>query len=180
MKITIRGVVFLSYLLLLSCKSKPEDKTLNIYHLAPDDVIIRSDKSVSQGWYAMERHDFFAVKNFDLENDEHKISIDCFIVDYIKEDSFLYKNKNALWALTFFKYGDDINERTMHVYDTDYTMFNLFAPEKEICSFYFDTRIGYSGSFYSVEHDPKKLDNSAREIIAEYFIDIRLPKYQQP
>ncbi|WP_406755888.1 hypothetical protein, partial [Tenacibaculum maritimum] len=118
--------------LLFACQSKDKDKSLKIYHLKPNLVHVNKDTVGVYGWYSKTRSDFFAIKNFDKENEKHKTKVDSFVVNYIQKDSFLYKNKNAKWSLTFFKHGDGIDENTEHRVGTDYTMHTLFAPKKEI------------------------------------------------
>ncbi|GGG47117.1 hypothetical protein [Bizionia arctica] len=166
----IRVLIFsISFLLILSCKKKPEDNTFKIVHLAPDEIIINKDTLETYGWYSKTRNDFFVVKNFDQKKEQHKITIDSFIVRYIEKDSFLHKNKNVNWSLTFFNYGDGIDENTVHEYNTDYTMHTLFAPEKVICEYGFNNRFGYNGSYYVLDSNPRKLDKTKSDILIEYF-----------
>ena len=115
------------------------------------------------------RNDFFAIKNFDATNEKHKIKVDSFVVNYIKKDSFLTKNKNSKWSLTFFKYGNGINKNTEHQYNTDYTIHQLFAQKKEIGNYTFDSKNGYRESFYWINHAKFKSDDRKRKIIVDYF-----------
>ncbi|MEM6736485.1 MAG: hypothetical protein AAF620_10505 [Bacteroidota bacterium] len=133
-------------LFLFACNVKQENGPLEIYHLEPNDIIYRENDG--QGWYAKERHDFFAVKNFDISNEEHKIKIDNFIIDYIKYDDFLAENDNASWGLVFYRYGNGITEDTKHEYGTDYQIHNLFAFEKRLVVYAFDTKDTYNGTIY--------------------------------
>ncbi|MFL0146471.1 hypothetical protein R8G64_15380 [Tenacibaculum maritimum] len=147
----LKGMVFYGVLimgLLFACQSKEKDKSLKIYHLKPNDIGEFPHYKENKKYYELSRDDFFVIKNFDKENEKHKTKVDSFVVNYIQKDSFLYKNKNAKWSLTFFKYGDGIDENTEHRVDTDYTMHTLFAPKKEIAIYTFDSKIGYRGSFY--------------------------------
>ncbi|MFL0143720.1 hypothetical protein, partial [Tenacibaculum maritimum] len=117
------------------------------------------------GWYSKTRSDFFAIKNFDRENEKHKTKVDSFVVNYIQKDSFLYKNKNTRWFLTFFKYGDGIDENTKHAYNTDYTIHTLFAFEKQQIAYSFNSRYekGYKKVNYyfkdgdSIVHEDRKI-----------------------
>ncbi len=161
---------FLCFIISLGCTSKLEDKTFKIIHLSPDELITR-DTPIINGGYALQRQDFFAVKNFDLKNENHKIAIDSFVVNRIKKDSFLYTHKKVSWALTFFKYGDGIDENTVHEYNTDYTIHTLFAQNKEICNYYFNNKIGYSASNYWESYEPKSLNKDKRKIVVDYFKD---------
>ncbi|CAA0175645.1 hypothetical protein [Tenacibaculum maritimum] len=166
----LKEVVFYGVLimgLLFACQ--PKDKSLKIYHLKPNLVHVNKDTVGVYGWYSKTRSDFFAIKNFDKENEKHKTKVDSFVVNYIQKDSFLYKNKNSEFSLSFFEYGDGIDENTEHRVDTDYTIHTLFAQRKEICNFYFDSRVGYIGSNYWIEYSPKKIDKNRRKIISDYF-----------
>ncbi len=149
----------------ISCKKEITDTSFKIYHLKPNRVY--TDTVAVNAKLLKRRNDFFVVKNYDSKNEQHKIKIDSFIVNQLKKDSFLTQNKNVSWRLTFFKYGDGIDEHTQHEYDTDYTIHNLFSYKKEIGSVYFDTRNGYRGSNYNVT--PEKTDNTKRKIIVDYF-----------
>ncbi|MEW7280408.1 hypothetical protein ABW636_17590 [Aquimarina sp. 2201CG1-2-11] len=149
----------------ISCKKEITDTSFKIYHLKPNRVY--TDTVAVNAKLLKRRNDFFVVKNYDSKNEQHKIKIDSFIVNQLKKDSFLTQNKNVSWRLTFFKYGDGIDEHTQHEYDTDYTIHNLFSYKKEIGSVYFDTRNGYRGSNYNVT--PEKTDNTKRKIIIDYF-----------
>jgi hypothetical protein len=149
----------------ISCKKEVTDKTFKIFHLKPNRIY--TDTAVVNGKFSKRRNDFFVVKNYDINDEHHKIKIDSFVVNYVKKDSFLTQNKNVSWRLTFFKYGDGIDEHTQHEYDTDYTIHDLFSYKKEISSAYFDTRNGYGGSCYTI--DPEKKLNTKRKIITDYF-----------
>ncbi|WP_159245231.1 hypothetical protein, partial [Tenacibaculum maritimum] len=81
-------------ILLLACQPEDKDKSFKIYHLKPNLVHVNKDTVGVYGWYSKTRSDFFAIKNFDKENEKHKTKIDSFVVNYIQKDSFLYKNKN--------------------------------------------------------------------------------------
>lgn len=122
-------------------------------------------------WYKR-RNDFFVIKNYDVNNEMHKIKIDSFVVEYVKRDSFLNENRNSFWRLTFFNYGDGIDEHTLHQYDSDYTIHDLFSYKKEIVSVYFDTRIGYGSSNFNVT--PETVNKSKRKIISDYIDTLNL------
>ncbi len=156
---------------LFSCKKEDKDKSFRIYHLKPNRIYVADTLEVIGKFYKR-RNDFFVVKNYNIKNEQHKIKIDSFIVNYIKKDSFLIANKNVNWSLTFFKYGDDIDENTEHRYDTDYTIHNLFSYKKEIASVYFDTRKGYETSNYNIT--TQKFNTSKRKIISDYFTTLNL------
>ncbi|MFL0205101.1 hypothetical protein, partial [Tenacibaculum maritimum] len=92
----LKEVVFYGVLimvLLLACQSKEKDKSFKIYHLKPNLVHVNKDTVGVYGWYSKTRSDFFAIKNFDRENEKHKTKVDSFVVNYMQKDSFLYKNK---------------------------------------------------------------------------------------
>ncbi|CAA0165103.1 protein of unknown function [Tenacibaculum maritimum NCIMB 2154] len=168
----LKGMVFYGVLimgLLFACQSKEKDKSLKIYHLKPNDIGEFPHYKENKKYYELSRDDFFAIKNFDKENEKHKTKVDSFVVNYIQKDSFLYKNKNAKWSLTFFKYGDGIDENTEHRVDTDYTMHTLFAPKKEIAIYTFDSKIGYRGSFYWIKQENFESNDEKRKIISDYF-----------
>ncbi|WP_407268102.1 hypothetical protein [Tenacibaculum maritimum] len=168
----LKGMVFYGVLimvLLVACQSKEKDKSLKIYHLKPNDIGEFPHYKENKKYYELIRDDFFAIKNFDKENEKHKTKVDSFVVNYIQKDSFLYKNKNAKWSLTFFKYGDGIDENTEHRVDTDYTMHTLFAPKKEIAIYTFDSKIGYRGSFYWINQENFESNDEKRKIISDYF-----------
>ncbi|MFL0171463.1 hypothetical protein [Tenacibaculum maritimum] len=167
---TIRFFSFFIFLcLLLACQSKEKGKSLKIYHLKPNDIGEFPHYKENKKYYELIRDDFFTIKNFDKENEKHKTKVDSFVVNYIQKDSFLYKNKNAKWSLTFFKYGDGIDENTEHRVDTDYTMHTLFAPKKEIAIYTFDSKIGYRGSFYWINQENFESNDEKRKIISDYF-----------
>lgn len=155
-----------------ACKKEEKNTSFKIYHLEPNKIQFTSDTLRSHGWFAKARSDFFVVKNFDINNEQHKIKIDSFVLAYLKKDSFLLKNKNVKWSLTFFKYGNGIDENTAHEYNTDYTIHNLFSYKKEIGSFYFNTRRGYEGSNYRMT--PEKINSTKRKIISDYFTTLDL------
>ncbi len=169
---TIKLVIILFVFILFSCKKEDKDKTFRIYHLTPNREYVATDTVGVYGWFSKRRNDFFVVKNYDINNEQHKIKIDSFIVNYLKKDSFLIANKNVNWTLTFFKYGNGIDENTTHEYDTDYTIHNLFSYKKEIGSVYFDTRTGYSVSNYNIT--PEKFNQTQRDIISDYFATLNL------
>ncbi len=169
---TTRLITILCVFMLFSCKKEDKDKTFTIYHLKPNRVSVATDTLKSYGWFSKSRSDFFAVKNYDKNNEQHKIKIDSFIVNYIRNDSFLIANKNVNWNLTFFKYGDGIDENTKNQNDTDYTIHTLFSYKKEIASVYFDTRTGYKTSNYNIT--PEKLNQTKRKIILDYFKTLNL------
>ncbi|WP_407264291.1 hypothetical protein [Tenacibaculum maritimum] len=168
----LKEVIFYGVLimvLLLACQSKEKGKSLKIYHLKPNDIGEFPHYKENKKYYELSRDDFFVIKNFDKENEKHKTKVDSFVVNYIQKDSFLYKNKNAKWSLTFFKYGDGIDENTEHRVDTDYTMHTLFAPKKEIAIYTFDSKIGYRGSFYWIKQENFESNDEKRKIISDYF-----------
>ncbi|CAA0188742.1 hypothetical protein AQ1689_70060 [Tenacibaculum maritimum] len=168
----LKEVIFYGVLimvLLLACQPKDKDKSLKIYHLKPNDIGEFPHYKENKKYYELSRDDFFVIKNFDKENEKHKTKVDSFVVNYIQKDSFLYKNKNAKWSLTFFKYGDGIDENTEHRVDTDYTMHTLFAPKKEIAIYTFDSKIGYRGSFYWINQENFESNDEKRKIISDYF-----------
>ncbi len=165
---TTRFLIISLLIIIVSCNSKEKDKTLKIYHLKPNSVSVNTDTLRSYGWYSKTRNDFFAIKNFDATNEKHKIKVDSFVVNYIKKDSFLTKNKNVEWSLFFFKYGNGITENTKHQFDTDYTIHNLFAFKKRVTAYTFDTRTSYLGtSYYFKKGD--SITNEKRKIIVDYF-----------
>ncbi|MFL0171706.1 hypothetical protein, partial [Tenacibaculum maritimum] len=100
----------------------------------------------------------------------HKTKVDSFVVNYIQKDSFLYKNKNTRWFLTFFKYGDGIDENTKHAYNTDYTIHTLFAFEKQQIAYSFNSRYkkGYKKVNYYFK-DGDSIVHEDRKIISNYF-----------
>jgi len=167
---TTRLATIICVFMLFSCEKEGKDTIFRIYHLKPNRVY--TDAGAVNGKFFKRRNDFFTVKNYDINNEQHKIKIDSFIVNYIRKDSFLIANKNVNWSLTFFKYGDGIDENTKNQNDTDYTIHNLFSYKKEIASVYFDTRTGYSTSNYNVT--PEKINQSKRKIILDYFTTLNL------
>ncbi|WP_157926244.1 hypothetical protein R5O20_13925 [Tenacibaculum maritimum] len=165
----LKEVVFYEVLimgLLLACQPKDKDKSLKIYHLKPNLVHVNKDTVGVYGWYSKTRSDFFAIKNFDKENEKHKTKVDSFVVNYIQKDSFLYKNKNARWFLTFFKYGDGIDENTEHRVDTDYTIHTLFAFKKREVVYSFALR-DHIPTYYFKGGD--SIVHEDRKIISNYF-----------
>lgn len=150
-----------------SCNGKIEKGSLEIYHLKPDDIINREENG--EGGYSKEREDFFTVKNYNFENESHKIKIDSFVINYISNDNFLMNKNNTSWGLVFFKYGGGITENTKHEYNTDYTIHQLFAPNKKICSYYFNTRIGYVSAFYKTRSKNGVIDKRKRKLVENYF-----------
>ncbi|CAA0165257.1 hypothetical protein [Tenacibaculum maritimum] len=167
-EVVFYGVLIMS--LLFACQSKEKDKSLKIYHLKPNLVHVNKDTVGVYGWYSKTRSDFFAIKNFDKENEKHKTKVDSFVVNYIQKDSFLYKNKNTRWFLTFFKYGDGIDENTKHAYNTDYTIHTLFAFEKQQIAYSFNSRYkkGYKKVNYYFK-DGDSIVHEDRKIISNYF-----------
>lgn len=163
----INLLTILLAILLISCNEKSRGKAFRIYHLKPNKVYVTPDNKLSFGEFSKRRSDFFVVKNYDMNNEQHKIKIDSFVVNYIDKDSFLIQNKNVNWRLVFFKYGDGIDENTTHQYDTDYTIHNLFSCKKELASFYFDTRNGYESSNYNITSE--KSNRGKRKIISDHF-----------
>jgi hypothetical protein len=153
--------------MLFSCIEQEKDISFKIYHLKPNDIYKNLDRIKKKGRFDIQRNDFFVVKNYDSNNEQHKIKIDSFVVNQIKKDAFLTTNNNSSWSLTFFKYGNGIDEYTEHISGTDYAIHNLFSYKKEIGGFYFDNRAGYASSFYRTA--PEKLDKNKREIISNYF-----------
>ncbi|WP_407265488.1 hypothetical protein [Tenacibaculum maritimum] len=169
----LKEVVFYGVLimgLLFACQSKDKDKSLKIYHLKPNDIGKFPHYKENKKYYELSRDDFFAIKNFDRENEKHKTKVDSFVVNYIQKDSFLYKNKNARWFLTFFKYGDGIDENTKHAYNTDYTIHMLFAFEKQQIAYSFNSRYkkGYKKVNYYFK-DGDSIVHEDRKIISNYF-----------
>ncbi|MEZ5009575.1 MAG: hypothetical protein R2753_15625 [Chitinophagales bacterium] len=156
--------------ILFSCKKAEKDKTFKIYHLTPNSIAVNTDTLRSNGWYSTTREDFFVVKNYDINNEQHKIKIDSFVVYQLKKDDFLATNKNASWSMKFFNYGNGIDENTKHEYGTDYTIHNLFSYKKEIANFHFNNRVGYSSCNYIIE--PKILNTNKRKIVLDYFNSI--------
>ena len=166
---TTRFLIIFALIIFASCNSK--EKALKIYHLKPNSVSINTDTLRSYGWYSKTRNDFFAIKKFDATNEKHKIKVDSFVINYIKNDNYLIKNKNARWSLIFFKYGDGITESTKHQFDTDYTIHNLFAFEKRQIYYAFssrkeDKKYKYTG-YYFKRGD--SITNEKRKIIVDYF-----------
>lgn len=151
-----------------SCKEKVERGPLEIYHLEPDQIIDRGDDG--QGWYSKERHDFFAVKNFDFDNERHKVKIDSFIIDYMGNGNFPTGKENTLWVLSFYEYGDGITENTEHEYGTDYQIHKLFAPSKKICSYFFNTGHDHISSsyWYRPDHENGKSDRRKRKLVEDH------------
>ncbi|MGB0788698.1 MAG: hypothetical protein ACPGQR_04100 [Marinirhabdus sp.] len=129
---------------------------------------MNTDTIGKYGWYSKTRSDFFAVKNFDAANAQHKTEIDSFVVNHIKKDSFLVKNKNAEWSLVFFKYGDGIDKNTAHRYDTDHTIHKVFAFKKRLIAHSFSSGAGYLGTSYYFNKADSIVDEK-RKIISSYF-----------
>ncbi|MFL0067020.1 hypothetical protein V2595_15470 [Tenacibaculum maritimum] len=172
----LKEVVFYGVLimgLLFACQSKEKDKSLKIYHLKPNDISELPEYRENKRYYELLRNDFFAIKNFDKENEKHKTKVDSFVVNYIQKDSFLDKNKNAYWSLVFFKYGDGIDENTKHAYNTDYTTHTLFAFEKREIYYSFESNDTYYQKKYKTTgYYFKKGDSVVKEkrkIISDYF-----------
>lgn len=168
----IRLVIILFVFTMFSCKKEEKDTTFKIYHLKHNKVYENTDTLRSFGRYSKKRSDFFVVKNFNKNNEQHKIKIDNFVLNRLKKDSFLIKNKNSKWSLTFFKYGNGIDENTKHQYGTDYAIHTLFSYKKELGSFHFNNRFGYSGSSFRITSE--KLNTDKRKIISDYFDSIAI------
>ncbi len=151
----------------MSCENTNKSDTLQIYHLSPDAIVER-DVNMS-GAYAQQRDDFFAVKNFDSANDTHKNQIDNFVVQRLKADPYLTDNKNVQWTMTFFKYGDGIDENTKHQYDSDYAIHTLFAQHKEIAYYTFDNLKGYRETLFWENFEDDIYDDKKRKIIQDHF-----------
>ena len=79
----------------------------------------------------------------------------------------------------FFKYGDDITEQTKHEYNTDYTIHKLFAQNKKICSYSFNTRKGYNSTLYWINHKKRILDKRKRSLVEDYFKEKPLKLYKR-
>ncbi len=154
--------------LFFSCDEKPEDQTLEIHHLKPDDIRELTEYKDNKKYYELVRDDFFALKNFDATNESHKIKVDSFVVNYLKNDNFLRDNDNAIWSLIFFKYGDGINENTKHEFDTDYTIHKLFAFKKRQVAYSFDSKTHYLGTSYFFNKGDSIVEEK-RPIISDYF-----------
>ncbi|PID68473.1 MAG: hypothetical protein CR968_01505 [Flavobacteriia bacterium] len=86
----------------VSCNVQSKDQTLEIYHLKPNDIGELTEYKDNKKYYELVREDFFALKNFDATNESHKIQVDSFVVNYLKNDNFLHDNDNARWSLIFF------------------------------------------------------------------------------
>ncbi|WP_299125904.1 hypothetical protein [uncultured Winogradskyella sp.] len=172
--VTNKFVVLLFICILFSCNTIEEDTSFKIYHLKPNNIHKNPERVTKNGWFTITRNDFFVVKNYDINNEQHKIKIDSFVVNYLKKDDFLTTNKNVNWRLTFFKYGDGIDEHTEHISGTDYTIHNLFSYKKEIANYYFNTKIGYAGTYYRIL--PEELNKDKRKIVSNYFntLDLNL------
>ena len=166
---TTRFLIIFALIIFASCNSK--EKALKIYHLKPNSIGELTEYKKNKKYYELDRDDFFAIKNFDATNDNHKVKVDSFVINYIKNDNYLIKNKNARWSLIFFKYGDGITESTKHQFDTDYTIHNLFAFEKRQIYYAFssrkeDKKYKYTG-YYFKRGD--SITNEKRKIIVDYF-----------
>jgi len=161
--------LFLTVLILftMSCENTNKSAALQIYHLPPD-VTVEREANLS-GAYARQRDDFFTVKNFDPNNETHKTQIDNFVVQRLKTDTYLTDSKNVQWTMTFFKYGNGINENTKHQYDSDHAIHTLFAQHKEIGYYTFDNRTGYRESLFWENFEEDKYDDKKREIIQNHF-----------
>lgn len=160
-------LILLLVVILFSCKKEEKDNTFSIYHLKPNSIYTTADSLVINGSFSIRRNDFFVVKNYDAKNENHKIKIDSFVVNYLKSNNFLSVSKNSNWRLTFFKYGKGIDVNTEHIDGTDYAIHDLFSYKKEIGSYYFDTRIGYGSTNYN--NDSTRGHSEKREVISNYF-----------
>lgn len=149
----------------MACANDGNEK-MQIYHLAPDNIITRSSNEA--GEYAIQRDDFFVVKNFKSDNEEQEKEMDAFVVAYLAHDDFLKKNRNASLTLTFYRYGDGITEQTKHTFDTDYTMHTLFSLDKRVAVYSFDTNTGYLETLFI--KDGKSVDGygNKRTIITDF------------
>jgi len=152
---------------IMSCEDTNKSAALQIYHLAPD-AIIQREADIS-GAYAQQRDDFFVVKNFDLKNDTHKDQIDNFVVQRLNTDTYLTDNKNVQWTMTFFKYGDGIDENTKHQYGSDYAIHTLFAQHKQIGYYTFDNQKGYRETLFWENFEEDTYDDRKRKIIQHHF-----------
>ncbi|WP_159319916.1 hypothetical protein, partial [Tenacibaculum maritimum] len=56
-------------ILLLACQPKEKDKSFKIYHLKPNDISELPEYRENKRYYELLRNDFFAIKNFDKENE---------------------------------------------------------------------------------------------------------------
>lgn len=165
-------LLLLFNLMFFSCSKKNDNdpsKALEIYHLKPNDIIVRKDYKEGDGWYAIERFDFFALKNFNINDEEEKKQLDSFVVKYLKQDSFLSNNKNSLWVLHFYEYGNGITESTKHEYNTDYTIHNLFNLDKIIVTYFFRNAPQYSDSLYYGTYYTKEELRTQRKAIIKHF-----------
>ncbi len=166
---TIRFLIpVLMAIMFVSCNVQPKDQTLKIYHLKPNDIGELTEYKDNKKYYELLRDDFFALKNFDATNESHKIKVDSFVVNYIKNDNFLRDNDNAIWSLIFFKYGDGINENTKHEFNTDYTIHKLFAFKKRQTAYSFDSKTNYLGTSYFFDKGDS-IVNEYRPIVSDYF-----------
>lgn len=142
------AVAITTLLLIFICCDRSGVNELEIFHLAPNRVITNEKSIAKNGWFKTEREDFFALKNFNIENQQQKAIIDSFIINYIKNDNFLNVNDNSSLSLVFFKYGNGITENTTHQYYTDYDINQLFAFKKRLIYYYFTSDLGYVNTGY--------------------------------
>lgn len=163
-------IFFLSFLILFSCKNSDNDKPIEIFRLEPNKIYVNADTLDSYGWFSKSRSDFFVVKNYNDNNEQHKLIIDSFVVAELKKDNFLAMNINSEWSMTFFRYGKGIYENTEHTYGTDYAIHTLFSYKKQIANYFFNNRVGYAGTSFTIE--PKKVDSNKRKIVIDYFNSI--------
>jgi len=158
---------------LVACNSKQQTHQkagqFEIYHLQPNSIIEHPKYKATGTYYELSRDDFFALKNFDVTNEEHKVKLDKYVLNHIKNDSFLIKNHNTRWTLVFFKYGDGITESTKHQFDTDYTMHTLFAYKKRQVYYAMGTRGEYiykSTGYYFKNGD--SIASEKRKLIVDF------------
>jgi len=142
----ILGVTFL--LSGTSCNQTKQNEAMKIFHLAPNRITVNDEAEPNDNWFVKEREDFFALKNFSADSETHKTEVDSFVTNYIKKDNFLSTDEHVSWSLVFFKYGDDITENTEHLFDTDYSMHELFAFKKRLIYYYFTSKNGYENTGY--------------------------------
>lgn len=147
--------MLLLVVILFSCKKEEKDNTFSIYHLKPNSIYTTADSLIMKGGFFKRRNDFFVIKNYDVKNEKHKIKIDSFVVNYLKNDNYLSVSKNSNWKLTFFKYGNGINENTTHIDGTDYAIHNLFSYKKEIAYELHTSRVVVSRLLKTLEKQGK-------------------------
>jgi len=131
-----------------SCNQIKQNQAMKIFHLKPNRITVNEKAETKYDWYKKEREDFFALKGFNIESEEHKAAVDSFVLHYINKDNFLNTDDHVSWALVFFKYGDGITENTKHQFDTDYSIHELFAFEKRLIYYDFTSNNGYENTGY--------------------------------